>query len=423
MIYIWPYIYGSIIWPYIYFAQRIVSCPLVFDEYDIYMALLYIYGNIYMALLYIYGHIHILLNELCRAHSCLTSMIYIYGHTIVYIWPYIYMAQRIVSSPTRVLRVWCIYSHKYMALLYIYGSIIYIWLYYIYMAQRIVSSPTRVLRVFCIVDVKMLLSTTLLSIYCSVLWHWDAQSWVVISVGHDSFHLWDMTHIFVGRDSFICGTWLVREGTWLNHMWDMSHSYVGYDSFICETWLIHVWDMTYLYVGHDLFMLQSHIYVLQSVALCCSQWRSHVKVCCSLLHMCDRVFQSSVLQCFTITGSLNLYCVAVCCSVLQCVAACCSVCCSDIRMCRSVFQLQCVAVCCSCSVLQCLQLQCVAVCSSCSVLQCVTIRGSLILQCVAIAVCCRVLQSQCVAVCSSCCVISEKVWSCSVLHCRAISTN
>jgi len=259
--------------PYIHELCRAHSCftSMIYIYGHKYMALWYIYGHIYMALLY--GHIYILLNELCRAHSCLTSMIYIwlyciymaiyiwlyyiymaiyifcstncvvhtrvwrvwciYGHTIVYIWPYIYMAQRIVSSPTRVLRVWCIYSHKYMALLYIYGSIIYIWLYYIYMAQRIVSSPTRVLRVFCIVDVKMLLSTTLLSIYCSVLWHWDAQSWVVISVGHDSFHLWDMTHIFVGRDSFICGTWLVREGTWMNHMWYISHSYVGYVSFIC----------------------------------------------------------------------------------------------------------------------------------------------------------------------------------------------
>jgi len=112
--------------------------------------------------------------------------------------------------------------------------------------------------------------------------------------------------------------------------------------------------------------------------------------------------------------SVELQCVAVCCSVLQCVAACCSVlqrvavCCSVLQMCLHVLLehaglrscefarknlhlffisfylhstlgpfglLQYVAACCS-------VLQCVAVC--CSALQCV-------------AVCCSVLQ--CVAVC------------------------
>jgi len=57
-------------------------------------------------------------------------------------------------------------------------------------------------------------------------------------------HIWDMTHSYVGHDSFICGTWLI-------HMWDMTHSYVGHDSFICETWLIHMCDMTHPHVWHD----------------------------------------------------------------------------------------------------------------------------------------------------------------------------
>jgi len=95
-----------------------------------------------------------------------------------------------------------------------------------------------------------------------------------------------------------------------------------------------------------------------------------------------------------------VWCVAVCCSVLQCVAVCGSVfCCSvlqsrfdcrvfgevqKLRICQKVDALQCVAVCCS-------VLQCVAVC--CSVLK-------------RVAVCCSVLQ--CVAVC------------CSVLHSAAV---
>jgi len=98
-----------------------------------------------------------------------------------------------------------------------------------------------------------------------------------------------------------------------------------------------------------------------------------------------------------------LWCVAVCCSVLQCVAVRCSAlqCVKDTfksddiifikhrkacvhirrkkRLCCSV--LQCVAVCCG-------VLQCVAMC--CSVSQCVAVRCS-VLQCV--AVCCSVLKT------------------------------
>jgi len=61
-----------------------------------------------------------------------------------------------------------------------------------------------------------------------------------------------------------------------------------------------------------------------------------------------------------------LYCVAVCCSVLQCVAVwlqCAAVCCSVFAVCCSV--LQCAAVCCS-------VLQCAAMC--CNVLQCTMLQ-------------------------------------------------
>ena len=67
-------------------------------------------------------------------------------------------------------------------------------------------------------------------------------------------HMWDMTRLRVGHNSFTCGTWLI-------HMCDMTHSYVdkphsqvGHDSFICGTWLIHLCDMTHSYVRHDSFI-------------------------------------------------------------------------------------------------------------------------------------------------------------------------
>jgi len=103
-------------------------------------------------------------------------------------------------------------------------------------------------------------------------------------------HVWDMTHICAGRDSFICGTsslmcvttslkfYIVGHdsfmgGTWLIHGWDMTHSCVRHDPFIsgtssfvrsntclglhtlyCGTWLIHGCDMTHSWVRHDSFM-------------------------------------------------------------------------------------------------------------------------------------------------------------------------
>jgi len=129
--------------------------------------------------------------------------------------------------------------------------------------------------------------------------------------------------------------------------------------------------------------------VLQCVAVCCSVLR----IPRSLLPLVSPLF---VLQCVAACCSA-LQCVAVRCRALPCVAVCCSV-------------LQYVAVCqgfpahfcpwylpCSCSMC-CSVLHCVAVC--CSAIPCVAVRYS-VLQCV--AVCCSVLQ--CVAVCCS-------VWVC-----------
>ena len=78
---------------------------------------------------------------------------------------------------------------------------------------------------------------------------------------YDSF-LFDMTHSYVGHDSFICVTWLNHHTsgvaittcvTCLIHMCDMTHSYVWHDSFICVTWLIHLCDMTHSDVWRDSF--------------------------------------------------------------------------------------------------------------------------------------------------------------------------
>jgi len=39
--------------------------------------------------------------------------------------------------------------------------------------------------------------------------------------------------------------------TWVIHIWDITHLYVGRDSFISGTWLIRAWDVTQSYVGCD----------------------------------------------------------------------------------------------------------------------------------------------------------------------------
>jgi len=105
--------------------------------------------------------------------------------------------------------------------------------------------------------------------------------------------------------------------------------------------------------------------VLYCVAVCCSvlQFIERRLACHELQHAPGRVLQLRVAVCVA---------VYVCCSVLQC--ACCSVCVlqSRVAVCCSVLQcaaarcsvLQCVAVCCS-------ALQCTAAC--CSVLQCVAV--------------------------------------------------
>jgi len=96
--------------------------------------------------------------------------------------------------------------------------------------------------------------------------------------------MWDMTHSYVGHDSFICGTWLI-------HMWDMTHSYVGHDSLICGTWLIHMWDMTrVIWMIHrcdtmssviSICVTESSICVTRFMySVCLYIWMCHV-------HMCD----------------------------------------------------------------------------------------------------------------------------------------
>jgi len=53
------------------------------------------------------------------------------------------------------------------------------------------------------------------------------------------------THLYMGHDSFIHGSWLIHM-PWLIHIWAMTHSYMGHDSFICQ--------MTHSYMGHDSFI-------------------------------------------------------------------------------------------------------------------------------------------------------------------------
>jgi len=131
------------------------------------------------------------------------------------------------------------------------------------------------------------------------------------------FHTCDVTHWYVCRDSFKCGTWLVFVSrdtamnclywivcivfmcvTWLIHMCDgscflveehrdelsreaafvrrrssqacdMTHSYVWHDSFVCVAWLFHTCDVTHWYMCRD--------------SLICVPWLIHM---CDVIHMC-----------------------------------------------------------------------------------------------------------------------------------------
>jgi len=64
--------------------------------------------------------------------------------------------------------------------------------------------------------------------------------------------MWDVTHSYVGRDSFLCGTRLTFK-------WDITRPYLGRDAFLCGTWLIPMRDMTWL---AGLWALVSHTHTL-----------------------------------------------------------------------------------------------------------------------------------------------------------------
>ena len=95
-------------------------------------------------------------------------------------------------------------------------------------------------------------------------WRWW-HFWVI--------HMWDMTHSYVTRDSFVayvCSKMAAVSSSrwqlsWLIHMWDMTPLYVRRDWFIEKmaavsssrwrlSWNIHMWDMTPLHVRRDLFI-------------------------------------------------------------------------------------------------------------------------------------------------------------------------
>ena len=67
-------------------------------------------------------------------------------------------------------------------------------------------------------------------------------------------HMWDMTHSYVWRDSFICVTYSCAwhdsfmRVTWAIHMCDMTPSDVWRDPFTCVTWINHMFDIIHFYV-------------------------------------------------------------------------------------------------------------------------------------------------------------------------------
>ena len=71
-------------------------------------------------------------------------------------------------------------------------------------------------------------------------------------------YTWDMTHLYVWHDSFVCVTWLIcmcdMAQTLAAEGCHRTHQCVRYDSYSCMIWLIYMRDMTHLNVGHNSFV-------------------------------------------------------------------------------------------------------------------------------------------------------------------------
>ena len=74
--------------------------------------------------------------------------------------------------------------------------------------------------------------------------------------------MFDMTHLYVWHDSFVCVTWLIG-------ICDMTQLYAWHVSFVCVTWPVHMRDMTRSYVDVTL----SYVW---RASLICVTWPFHV---------------------------------------------------------------------------------------------------------------------------------------------------
>jgi len=82
-------------------------------------------------------------------------------------------------------------------------------------------------------------------------------------------------------------------GTWLIHMWDMTHSYMGHDSFIYGTWLIHMWLIHIALTSGTWLIHMWLIHMWLEVCICdmthsSMTWRIHVwrdSFTCAMIHM------------------------------------------------------------------------------------------------------------------------------------------
>ena len=82
----------------------------------------------------------------------------------------------------------------------------------------------------------------------------------------------DMTHLYVRRDSFVCATWLTCTC-------DVTHLYVRHDSFVRATWLTCTCNMTHLYVRHDL-------HTGHELSKTCVGYICVTRVCMSVRYIC-----------------------------------------------------------------------------------------------------------------------------------------
>ena len=143
--------------------------------------------------------------------------------------------------------------------------------------------------------------------------------------------MWDMTHSYVGHDSFTCTTRHTQMRnvtctnmrhdtfmcvTWHIHMGDMTHSYLRHDSFKCVTWHIHIRDTA----RPDVEQMHSYVHnILKHAAMHCNAlqhttYGAYVRIKCATwrIFMHCNTLKDTAMHCNTLQRTATHYSWYIC---------------------------------------------------------------------------------------------------------------